>query len=351
MTYEYILNRMVERVVTEYPNLDNREGSIIFNALAGAALELAIAYNELENVAKESFVETASREYKLVGCEQMGMDISAFEAHPGTFKGEFNVQVPIGSRWNYDLYNYTVTEYLGFNGGYYTYAMLCETSGSAPNSLQGTLTCITDIPTGLNHAELTACLIEGEDETSDDDILTAYKEFIKSTNVDGNVSQYKTWCNEYDGVGNSKIIPLWNGANTVKVSILSASNGVASKELINEFQEYLDPNCEGMGNGVAPIGAFVTVTTATEVPINIKANVVMKSGYADTSVINTALTKYLKEIAYEKTLISYMNVGASILNTEGIESINNLTINGSTQDITLGVEQIAVLGTTDWTVV
>ena len=66
MTYEVILQRMMERVTTKYPNLDNREGSIIFNALAPAALELAIMYTELENVLNESFVETATRALSLI---------------------------------------------------------------------------------------------------------------------------------------------------------------------------------------------------------------------------------------------------------------------------------------------
>ena len=34
MTYELILKRMMDRVTTNYPNLDRREGSIIFNGLA-----------------------------------------------------------------------------------------------------------------------------------------------------------------------------------------------------------------------------------------------------------------------------------------------------------------------------
>ena len=349
-TYEAILARMITRVSQGYPNLDTREGSIIFNALAPAALELAIMYTELDNVLNESFVDTASREYLLIGCQQMGMDISKFDASAGVHKGEFDVEVPIDSRWNCELFNYTVTEYLGMEGDYYTYRMQCETEGTAPNKQTGDLTAITDMPTDLTYAKVTECLIEGENETDDDGIRKAYFEFVNSTITDGNIAQYERWCSEYDGVGNSKIIPLWDGANTVKVSILSSSNRAASDELVAEFQEYLDPNVEGMGNGVAPIGAFVTVTTATEVPIAIGANITMKSGHSDTSTITDALEKYFSEIAYNKSTVGYMTIGAIILGAEGVDSINNLTINGGTSDITLGTEEIPVVGTTTWTV-
>ena len=351
MTYEVILQRMMDIVTAQYPNLDNREGSIIFNALAPAAIELAIMYTELDNVRSESFVNTASREYILIGCEQMGMDTRVFEASAGIHKGEFDVEVAIGYRWNCDLYNYEVTEYIGKVGHYYTYKMKCETLGTAPNNMTGDLTAITDIPNGLTYAKVTACLVEGENETPDDDIRAAYYEFINSTISDGNVGQYKRWCEEYDGIGNFKIFPLWNGANTVKVSILSASNHAATSSLVSDFQNYLDPGIKGMGDGVAPIGAFVTVTTATEVPISVSANVTLKRGYSDTSVITAALDKYFASISYEKSVMSYMNVGAAILDVEGVESVTGLLVNGGTADITLGNEQIPTVGTTTWTVV
>lgn len=350
VTYEIILQRMMDRVKADYPNLDDREGSIIFNALAPAAVELAIMYTELDNTRNESFVNTASREYILIACEQMGMNISAFEASAGVHKGEFNVEVPIGSRWNCELYNYTVTEFIEMNGDFYTYRMECDTVGTAPNNLTGDLVAITDMPNELTYAKVTECLVEGENETSDEDVRTAYFEFINSTIADGNVAQYERWCSEYDGVGECKIFPLWNGANTVKVSILTPSNRAASDELIAELQEYLDPGVTGMGDGEAPIGAFVTVTTATEVPIAVTANVVMKSGYTDTSSIETALTKYFSDIAYKKSSVAYMSVGATILNAEGVDYINDLRLNGGTSDIALGDEEIPTLGSTNWTV-
>lgn len=358
MTYEVILNRMMQTVTSKYPNLDTREGSVLFNALAPAALELAIAYVELDNVRSESFIQTASRDGLYLACDAMGMDTSIFDAHAGKFQGEFNVEVPIGSRWNCDIYNYVVEEFIGQDEttNYYKYSMACETEGSAPNTTTGVLTAITDLPSGLTHAELTECLVEGENEYTDDQIKAAYSEFVNSTATDGNITQYERWCAEYEGIGNYKVFPLWNGANTVKVSILSTSNRAASQSLIDEFQEYLDPLDEnnkptGMGNGEAPIGAFVTVSTATEVAVNVSASVRLKPGYSSIPNVDEALTKYFASVAYENVLVPYMNVGAVILAVPGVESISNLTLNGGTSDLTFEDEQIPVLGTTNWTVV
>lgn len=351
MTYEVIMQRMMNRVAENHPNIDLREGSIVFNALASAAIELSIAYAELSNTRDESFVATASREGILQGCKDIGMDVSIFEASAGVHKGEFNVEVPIGSRWNCGLYNYVVTEFVEVNeSNYYVYNMDCEASGSAPNNITGDLTAITDMPSDLTYAKVVECVIEGEDETSDEDIVTAYYNFVGDTKVDGNLAQYKQWCEEYDGVGNYKIIPLWNGDNTVKVSILSASNQVASDELIAEFQEYLDPNVSGMGDGVAPIGAFVTVSTATPLSVSISAHVKMKPNYNDTQPISDAVSAYFSAISYAKTSVPYMNVGSVILSVEGVESVSDLLINEGTVDITLGTEQIPFLEAARWVV-
>jgi uncharacterized phage protein gp47/JayE len=228
--------------------------------------------------------------------------------------------------------------------------MQCETFGTSPNKQTGDLVAITNIPNGLEYAKLIECLIEGENITSDEDVKQAYFDYVNSVATDGNTSQYERWCNEFDGIGNAKVFSLWNGDNTVKVSILSASNQAASETLIEDFQNFLDPGITGMGDGAAPIGAFVTVTTATEVPINVSATVKMNAGYSDTSTIATALSKYFSEIAYEKSMLPYMNVCATILGVEGVEFISDLLVNGATEDITFGDEEIPVVGTTEWVV-
>lgn len=353
MTYEYLLQRMMDRSLGTYPQIDNREGSVVFDSMAASALEHAIAYTAISNALSESFMQTASREYLLLGCEQQGIDITSFYASAGTHKGMFDVEVPIGSRWNFELYNYTVTEYLGTEDNYYVYQMVVDTPGTAPNNVVGDLTAITDMPAGLSYARVTECLIQGENETDDETIRKIYFDTLSNTAIDGNVAQYRMWCNEYNGIGNYKIFPLWNGSNTVKVSILNSSNGIASDELIADFQEYLDPGITGMGDGKAPIGAFVTVTTATEVPFEFSADVVMSVGYTDTTHITQAIRDYFSELSYgttDATLVSYMSIGARILACNGVSAISNLLINGSNSDVLLETEQIPTVGNATWTV-
>lgn len=352
-TYDFLLNRMIDQIRENYPEVDTREGSMIFNALASEAYELAIAYTELDNIRNETFISTATRDGKLQRCIEQGIDTSIFDASAGVFEGQFNVNVDVGTRWNLDLYNYTVTEYLGQSEStnYYRYALQCETTGTAPNDLTGNLTPISDTPRGLEYAAIVECLIEGENEASDSFIEQYYFDYVGNKATDGNVAQYELWCAEYPGIGHYKVFPLWNGPNTVKVSILSASNEVATEELIDAFQTYLDPNSEGMGNGVAPIGAVVTVTTATTVPINISANVSLKEGYISYTSVQPAIEAYLNDISYVSNNVSYIGIAATILGADGIANVTDVLVNGGTDDVSLSDEEIPVLGTLSLTVV
>jgi len=354
-----ILDRLLARVIYDYPDIDTREGSFIYNALAPAALELEALYQELDVFHAETFAGTATREGLINRASEIGLSIN--DASCAEFKGKFNVDVPLGTRFNNAYYNYAVTEKLGTEVEdevtYYTAVVTCETAGSAPNKILGDLIPI-DYVANIEHAELVECLIEGEDEEDIEHLRVRYFQKVNGRVEDGNIAQYKWWCEEYDGIGAYKITPLWNGANTVKVSILSSSNTPATEKLIADFQDYLDPGSTGMGDGVAPIGAIVTVDTASAFPISVSFNAKLVEGYTYddslTAQIEEVISEYLSSISYKKNNVNYLMIAAAIMNCEFIDSITNLLVNGTTSDIYIGEESVAVMATNnpvEWQVV
>ena len=60
MTYEVIMQQMLDRVPDSF---DKREGSIIFDALAPAAAELAQMYIGLDVVLNQTFADTATEKF------------------------------------------------------------------------------------------------------------------------------------------------------------------------------------------------------------------------------------------------------------------------------------------------
>ena len=357
-TFENILSDMLSYVSGKNPELDTQVGSIIYTALAPIALELETAYRDMDAILEETFLETASKNYLVKHGAQFGVALN--EATYGHFKGEFNVDVGIGSRFNSDKFNYNVIGKLSDptdDNPYYTFELVCETSGSEPNNYLGNLTQITYVA-GLNYAKLVSVITYGEDEESTE--AYRYRLQLHATNPpnNGNVSQYNEWLDAYDGIGKYKVIPCPNGQiNHVTLTILNSENRKAEDELISEVQEYFDPiESQGMGNGQAPIGAIVTVNTATETPIIIECDLVLNKGYSSPVGVVEAVEGYLDSIKFYSNSIGYIPISAQIYNAESVADISSLkiTVKGSVMDasaesfissVTIGDDEIAVLDT------
>lgn len=95
----------------------------------------------------------------------------------------------------------------------------------------------------------------------------------------GNRRDYERWARAWEGVGRATVIPLWNGPGTVKVIVTAADGSPLSPETVAALQADLDPN-PGLADGQAPVGARVTVETATGRPIDIDGTVEFESGYS-----------------------------------------------------------------------
>lgn len=344
MTFEEIMERLLERVPDTF---DKREGSVIWDALSPAAYELSLAYADMEAKRRNTFAGTADREGLIECCKEIGItpNPATYAVRQAIFT-PLDLEVAIGERFNFEDLNFMVTEKISAG----VYALTCETLGTAGNYGTGTLIPVNYVK-GLQTANLTdTVLIYGEEEEETEVLRQRYFDTLPTFTIDGNIAQYEKWCKNFPGIGKFKIFPTWNGKNTVKVSILSAENTLASKTLIDDFQEYLDPGRTGLGNGQAPIGAVVTVTTAAEKKINVSAQLILKSGYEEPLGLEDELQAYFNSVSYSRNFISYIAVGAIFQNNDSIDSVVGLTINGGQIDIPLGEEEIAVKGALEWTV-
>lgn len=190
---------------------------------------------------------------------------------------------------------------------------------------------------------------DGFDEESDKDLIERYLIAVRTPATSGNKYHYLQWAREVEGVGNAKVFPLWNGKNTVKVTIIDSNQQPASSELIKKVQDYIDPQGDdnstwGAGYGQAPIGAYCTVASAKAKEININLTIIKESQIEldDLKIaIEKNITEFFKNIAFKKDYISYSLLGNAILNTPGVVEWTTLTINGGTSSIQVGEEEVA----------
>ncbi len=343
-TYEIILREKLARVAD---SLDKREGSIIYDALAPNSLESAMIYAALDAVLNETFPDTASREYLIRRCAERG--IKPYVATTALGIGEFNVAVPLGSRFSCGKYNWVVTEQIDTTQFYLT----CETAGADPNGYTGTLIPI-DYIEGLTMAALVSIAINGEDEEDTESLRLRYLNSFHGQSYGFNRAQYVEVVEALPGVGGCKPYRAWNGPGTVKLVITDSEYGVPSTELIDSVQTAMDPiQNSGEGVGLAPIDHEVTVAGVAASAINIATSLTFASGWTLEEAlpyIQQAIDDYFDELNVtwareENLLVRISQIEYRLLALAGVVDISGTTLNGSTGNLLLDKNAIAVRGT------
>jgi uncharacterized phage protein gp47/JayE len=357
-TYKYLLSQMLGKVPDTY---DKREGSIIQTALGPAAYALEGAYLILSQIQSSGFVQTA------VGQSLDNLSaIAGISRHPASAAvrlGVFNMDVPIGSRFSTvdggDSINFTATAKVAAG----QYKMSAETPGAIGNSYSGAILPITVIP-GLTSAQITDILVPGDDEETDDELRARLVSALNERPFAGNLAAYRSDILGMDGVGAVQVYPTWNGGGTVKCSVLGADFLPASSTLVEQVQNAIDPPPgQGLGLGLAPIGAQVTVASPTQAAIDVSAKVALAAGYTLDQVkplVEKALQTYLLAIRQgwgtpvndtgaEYAADVYLSrVVAAVVGAAGVVNATEVQLNGAEADILLtqtgALQQVPVLG-------
>lgn len=348
-TFERILQRSLERVGVD---VDKREGSLIMNAIAPVSAEHANIYILLDGIISDGYADTANRDYLIRRCRERGIEPHA--ATNAVLKGKFNMEIPIGSRFNLEELNYVAIELIESaeeeTVTYYYYQMRCETSGTEGNKYFGELSSIDYIHKDLE-GSLVELLIPAEDEEDTEILRNRYLSSFASSPFGGNKQDYKDKTNSLDGVGGTVVIPVWNGGGTVKLIIIDSEYHVASVELVKAVQEAIDPDPQGTGTGIAPIGHTVTVVSAEAFAVDVSCNITLVEGYQLVTVktkIKEALEAYFLDMrkAWENggLVVRISQIENRILGVDGVLDVINTTANGSTENLVLEADQLPIMG-------
>ena len=343
-TYENILDRTLARVATD---VDKREGSLVMNAVAPVSAEHANIYILLDGIIRDGYADTAIREYLVMRCKERG--IIPYEATQATLKGKFNMEIPIGSRFNLNELNYEAVAFIEELEGVYYYQMLCETMGTIGNKYFGELSSIEYIDKDLT-GELIELLIPAEDEEDTEALRERYLNSFDSNPFGGNKQDYKDKVKALDGVGGVIVIPVWAGGGTVKLIIIDSEYNTASSVLVESVQEQVDPDPQGTGSGLAPIGHTVTVTTTTPLTVEVGIRLTLNEGYSWSSMesaVKEVLEAYFLELRQvwenENLVVRLSQIENRILNLDGVLDVSDTTLNGVASNLAVGIEELPVL--------
>lgn len=339
MKFETILQNMLNSIDND---LDKREGSIIYNALAPAAAELAQLYIELDVLLLETFADTATREFLIKRCQERG--IIPYPATKAILNIEItpkDLNIPVGTRFSGDEINYILIN---------ENQVEAETAGNIGNNYIGDIIPINYVDK-LENIKIINVAIPANDEEETEHLRTRYLNSFDMKAFGGNITDYKEKTNSLKGVGACKVVPTYNGAGTVKLIILDTLYNKASLELLQFVQEEIDPTKDGGGLGIAPIGHIVSVESAEEVIINFKSNITYDIGY-DFETLKSQIIKVLENYFLEikkswennkSHIIRIAVIDSEILKIQGVIDIMNTQLNGG-GNVILSEYQIPKLG-------
>lgn len=243
-----------------------------------------------------------------------------------------------------DPQSFLTTESGTISGGTLTLAVQAAEAGAAGNVASGAVELVLSPISGISAVTNADAITGGSDIESDEAFRERIKLAWSAAQGSGSVADYERWALGYPGVGYVRVTPLWNGAGTVRVVVTDVENNQVSDVVKDGLQDLLDPyDAEtktsgshtnpttltvddttgfadsgslyvgsdlgaytgktsttftgvtgisgsiaddtpvvqhGSGNGLAPVGALVTVDTASTVTVTVAATLTLEDGYS-----------------------------------------------------------------------
>lgn len=401
-TYEAILARMLQKALTVNSNLDTREGSLVWLGNAPAAVELQNLYIQMDNILRETFADTASREYLTLRAMERGL--VPYSSTPAILEMSVtpvDLFLSMNTRFSIGDLNY----YVSANRGDGKYEITCETAGEIGNNYTGTVIPIEYVD-GLETCTVSSILVPGEDEEDTEVFRQRYLNSLNAQAFGGNRIDYIEKINAIPGVGGVKVYRAWNSGirpadlippagtdtwinglsnvpeavktwldaiytaasnnkltvgGTVKVVIINSTFAMPSDVLVEQVQTTIDPlQNAGEGVGIAPIGHVVRVEGVNEETIDLSFALYYQRGWTWDDVsgyVTEAIEGYFKELAEgwadqdEPLVVRISQIESRLLGINGILDIANTKINEEAANYTLKLDYIPVLGSIAPTVI
>ncbi len=355
----YTYERLLEEVLDGAPEgIDTRPGSIFYDAVSGILIKLAKFYTDLDTVIYLTQLMTTGGEYLDLKASEYG--ITRLPATKAEYAFNYEGTEPdAGERFFAEERYFTLCK---DNGRIYLKA---DEAGTAANNIySGTAAISVNNINGLTAASFGEIENYGTDDEDDDSLRERVRGKLAGSAQNGNKQHYKTWCESVEGIGRARITPLWNGPNTVKATLITPLGGAPSASVVAAVQEYVDPATkgytavvngrtyvvgDGLGEGVANLGAHFTAAAAETVNISLSVNVEFVKTITRSTVedeIRSAVENYLRTLTLEteeSTVVRITVIGAIISSIGNVLDYNNLTLNGKADNIVIDENSVPEL--------
>lgn len=159
----------------------------------------------------------------------------------------------------------------------------------------------------------------------------------------GSPADYRRWALEVAGVGAAHVISAKDDTGLVTI-VLTDSDGMPSQQSVCKEVENHIMRYDSWYERLAPINAYLRVIPAEPIPIQVSAVVELEQGY-DIEQVKQTFLQHLKEYLkteYAHTEVKYAEVGAVLINTEGVWDYQELKVNDGVVNIDIAEYCVAV---------
>ena len=345
-TYENIMNEMMDQFGDD---VSTDEGSLAQNACAKIAEKLEDVYGEMDAINQNMSPDSMDLEHLIMyGKLQRGIEYSYATAP--IVKAIFAQEIEIGQKFVCGDHTYTAIEKIEN----YTYKLLCDTEGTEANTNRGKLEPV-DYVDDYQGGNITELIVSG---TNDEDKETFRERVVasfKSTAFCGNKAEYRKEIDAMEGIGGCKPRRREKGSAWVMITVIGNEYDVPAQRIITAVQTAIDPEqSHGEGDGLAPICHNVKIEPVVAVPVNVSVDITWNAGYSEGECkeqIDEAVQGYLLTLRkeWEKNELNDMyvrisQIEARILAVEGVEDVQDTTLNGSTGNLVLEFDKIPTFG-------
>ena len=262
MFEEKTYKKLLAKCMSYAPNgIDTSEGSVMYDVAAPLCMLLAEAYADLSLLNEQVKIPTMTGEYLSAKAEEYNVKINS--ATPWIYKYVYEGgDVCAGDRFFADGYYYTINA-IDEDGGLY---LECETAGTAvPKLAVGTRVIPAYTIPGLTLSQAGEVFRYPTDDDTDEEIRSNLQEALAQPSENANVAQVKKWAKDFEISGGIKPIKasivyacsvydekinvvIKNIPNNVLI-FLNVDDNYDESEVVEEFQEYIDPDRLGFGEG------------------------------------------------------------------------------------------------------
>lgn len=337
-----ILERMLSRVSDD---IDKRQGSVVYDLTSPKAIELALAYIEMENVLNLGFADTTYGLYLDMRAAERGIfrKLAIEAAGFLTFAGPAGTVIPAGTEASTSgeapiFFVTTVDATVGVSGNVVV-AATAEVGGVSGNVAAGAIKLVVGDSSGILTVINAAPFDGGIDDEADDALLQRYYEELRTPPTSGNESDYRKWAKSIAGVYDARVFSAWNGPGTVKVSLLAADKTAPGQTIVDAAATYIE--------SMRPLNVALTVVGVEEVLIDITVTLTLKAGgdlTEATEQVRENIRAYLGTLAFNDRIVRYAKVAEAILNAADVLDYENLTVNNGTGNVQVDEDQVAVMG-------